>query len=89
MKRWKSGRAAGHHGRTPKSKSTQPCNKPKLSPCATVYDEDCVGFLDSGPECSQQDLKAGPLDGGGKGGAPCSFECHGELLRRDVNKMIL
>ena len=50
---------------------------------------DCVGFLDSGPECSQQDLKAGPLDGRGKGGAPCSFECHGELLRRDVNKMVL
>ena len=50
---------------------------------------DCVGFLDSGPERPQQDLKAGPLDGRGKSGAPCSFECHGELLRRDVNKMIL
>ena len=49
----------------------------------------CVGFFDSGPECSQKDLKAGPLDGRGKSGAPCSFECHGELLRRDVNKMIL
>ena len=37
LERWKSGKtgwAAEHHGGTTKSKSTQPCKKPKLSPCS-------------------------------------------------------